>query len=437
MSVQKTVMHEPPKMGLWIATALVMGNMIGSGIFLLPASLANFGGISLFGWLFTASGAMLLAWTFSQLSRLLPVSGGPYAYTHQAFGDLTGFIVAWGYWIGCWTSVAAMAVSFISYMAVFFPQLSQPLYASVFAIATVWVFTLINMRSVKLVEYLQFGTTFLKILPLLLVIAIGWYFVDMRHFVPFNLSHQSSVSAITSVATLTLWAFIGVEAATVPAGLINNPGRTIPFATLIGTLAVAVIYILSSTTIIGIIPADVLKNSTAPFADAMRPLLGNTGYYFVAACAAISCFGALNGWVLIQGQIAMSAAKDHLFPEVFGELNNEKIPAKGVFISSILVSLLIALNADKGTLALFTFIILVSTLATLTSYVLSSLALVKMLFVQKKRRFLILPILAFFYTLWAIYGSGWKIISYDFLMLLAGLPVYVWQKAKLKKMAKA
>ena len=423
-------------MGMWMSTALVVGNMIGSGIFLLPAALALYGGISIFGWLFTTAGAIVLAIVFSRLRRLMPKVGGPYAYTRQGFGDFAGFLVAWGYWISIWGGNAAIAVAFVSYLSVFWPVLANsPLIAGIVALTSIWLLTWINSLGVRHAGGVQLITTILKLVPLIVIATFGFLFFKIEHFTPFNLSGESSFSAITATATLTLWAFLGLESATIPADKVRNPERTIPRATVLGTLISAVVYIFSTIAVMGVISPGALVESIAPFADAAGIMWGSWAEYAVAAGAAISCFGALNGWILLQGQIPMAVARDGLFPKSFGKLSKNETPVFGIVVSSVLVTLLMAMSYTKGLVEQFTFIILLATLTTLVPYVFCSMAEL-MIFIRERERFSrkrligssVIAILAFIYSLWAIAGSGQETVYWGFLLLMAGVPVYVWIK---------
>ncbi len=430
-------LNAPPMrrgLGLWTTTALVVGNMIGSGVFLLPASLAAYGGISIIGWLFTAAGALLLALVFARLSRMVPRAGGPYAYTRRGFGDFAGFLVAWGYWISIWTSNAAIAVAFVSYLTVFWPTLAEnSVLAMLVAVSAIWTLTWVNAAGVRKAGVVQLITTVLKLVPLVMIATLGLLFFNADHFTPFNVSGDSNVAAVTACVTLTLWAFLGLESATVPADDVINPGRTIPRATLIGTSFAAVVYILGTVAVMGVIPPAGLAASTAPYADAAREMWGSWAGYAVGVGAAISCFGALNGWILMQGQIPLAAARDGLFPAAFGRVSARGTPAIGMVMSSVLVTLLMAMNYTKGLVEQFNFIILLATLSTLVPYALSSMAEL-MIFVRERERFSgqrlfgssVIASLAFLYALWAMAGSGRESVYVGFLLLFAGLPVYVW-----------
>lgn len=422
------------KLGFWTSTSLVIGNMIGGGIFLMPSALAAYGGISLLGWIFSALGAFFMARVFSNLSKLLPsVSGGPYAYTKRGFGDFMGFLVAWGYWISIWCSNAAITVSLVSALSTFFPELNgNPVASSVTGLCAIWLLTWVNTKGVVASGKMQLVTTVLKIIPLLAVSAVGIFFIRAGHFTPFNISGESNFSAITATAAMTLFAYLGLECATIPAGDVENPEKTIPRATIAGTLIATFIYMLGTVSIIGIIPSADLQKSVTPFADAAAVLWGNNARYWISAGVAIAGFGALNGWILIQGQIPNAIAKDKLFPAVFAKKNDKGVPAAGILISSVLVSLLMMMNYTKGLVTQFKALILLSTLCSLVPYLFSMAAY--MIVKTEKNELnkagwissMILGFLAFAFAFWAIAGAGQEIVYKGFLLLLAGVPFYIW-----------
>ena len=417
-------------LGFWTAVALVMGNMIGSGVFLLPSSLAPFGGISLIGWVLSAGGSVCLALVFARLARFNPLAGGPYAYTRQAFGDLPGFLIAWGYWISVWSTEAALSVALVGYLDPFVPSLVRtPSTAAAMAVALVWVLTVLNVVGLRAAGRMQVVTTVLKILPLLVIGVAGLVVLDPSHF-PITSSGTNLGRDVTAAGTLTLWAFLGLECATIPADSIADPDRTIPRATILGTLLTAVIYILSTVGVMGVLPPAALARSTAPFADAARALAGNGAASLVALGAAISCFGALNGWILVAGQFPLAVAQDGLFPRVFGVLSNRGTPARGIVIGGVLASALILMNFSRALVQLFTFIILLATLSTLVPYTFCSVAALLLdrqsPGMRLSRGPMVLAALAFVYSVWAIAGAGAEVVYSGFLLLLCGLPVYVW-----------
>lgn len=415
-------------LGFWAAVSIVMGNMIGSGVFLLPASLAAYRGLSLAGWVVSAAGAIMLALVFARLARQLPAAGGPYAYTRHAFGDVPGFLVAWGYWLSIVGTLGALAVAFVGYLDPFVPQLVRaPATAAALAVATIWLVIGVNAAGVALAGRVQIVTTILKLLPLVVVGIGGVFFLQPDAFSLPTTSDAPMSGQLVSVVTLTLWAFLGLECATIPAGSVRDPSRTIPRATIVGTSLTAVVYIVSTVGVMSLVPAEALASSTAPFADAARQLVGEGGGRLVALGAAVSCVGALNGWVLVAGQYPMAAAADGLFPPVFGRLSRGGTPARAMVVAGVLGSALVAMNYSRGLVQLFTFIILLSTLSTLVPYVFCSLAV--WLMPEQPRpsgAAAVVSALAFIYAMFAIGGAGAETVFYGFLALLAGLPLYVW-----------
>ncbi|MCW3117882.1 MAG: amino acid permease [Chitinophagaceae bacterium] len=400
----------------------------------MPSALAAYGGISLLGWLFSAMGAFFMARVFSNLSKLLPnVNGGPYAYTRKGFGDFMGFLVAWGYWISIWCANAAITVSLVSALSTFFPLLNgNPVAASLTGLCAIWFLTWVNTKGIVTSGKMQLVTTILKIIPLVLVSVVGIFFISYSHFVPFNISGESNFSAITATAAMTLFAYLGLECATIPARNVENPEKTIPRATIAGTLIATFIYILGTVSVIGIIPAKDLQLSVTPFADAAAIIWGNNARYWISAGVAIAGFGALNGWILIQGQIPSAISKDKLFPAIFGKENKKGVPASGIIISSVLVSLLMMMNYSHGLVSQFRALILLSTLCSLVPYLFSMAAYI-VIRLEKKYvnkggwlSSIVLASLAFSFAFWAIAGAGQEIVYKGFLLLLAGVPFYIW-----------
>lgn len=423
-------------LGLWMLTALVTGNMIGSGVFLLPASLASYGSIGILSWIFTSLGALSLALVFGKLSTFIQKTGGPYAYCREGFGDFVGFLVAYNYWIALCIGNAAIVVAFIGYSATFFPILkTNPEIAFLVSVSTVWLLTLVNILGIRHAGMLQLMTTVLKLTPLLLVASLGFMYFQWDHLKHFNVSNQSNFSAFTSAATLTLWSFVGVESATVPAEHVRNPKRTILLATLLGTTIASVIYILSTTVIMGIIPIDQLAHSTAPYADAANILFGSYGGKLIALGAMISCFGTLNGWILLQGQIPFAAARDRLFPLPFAKESRFGTPNVALIISSLFITVLLFMTLQKNLVHQFTFIILLATLASLIPYFLTVMSEF-VLRITRGHQFqfkwpklsALVSVIAGIYAFWMIVGAGREIIFYGGLLFLSGVPVYVWMK---------
>lgn len=429
-----TISHSPARVfGFWTATSLVIGNMIGSGIFYLPASLAHVGPISILGWLITAVGAVSLAYVFSKLSLHNPQAGGPFNHTRQAFGDQMGFFMAWGYWIMAWSSNAAVSLAFVSYLSHFTPLLAESKLAS-FCTATVliWLTTLLNCRNLKYGGFVQVLTVIIKTLPLIIVALVGWYYIEPANYIPFNPNHETPLHAINAAAAITMWAFIGLESATVPAENVKNPGKTISRATLFGTLLGALIYITITIVVFGLIPASELATSNAPFVDAATKIFGHWVGPVIGFCVLMSIFGGLNGWILLQGQIPYALAKEGLFPKVFGKLSNNGTPVFGLVFTSVLMTVLMSMNYSKSLVSQFNNMILIGTIMTLGMYLTSAIASIKILrhsyIVKLKPAIILAAILGGAYCLWAIMGSGLENLSICFIAYVCGIPVYIYSR---------
>ncbi|UCD60384.1 MAG: amino acid permease [Flavobacteriaceae bacterium] len=427
------------KLGLWMSTSLVIGNMIGAGVFLMPAALAAYGGISILGWLASSLGTFVLALVFSKLSKLfLDKAGGPYAYTSVGFGEFAAFLVAWGYWISTWIGMAVLAIAFVSALSILFPILgNNPLVSVLTGLSAIWLLTWINSRGVRQSGRIQVVTTLLKLTPIVMIIVGGFFFFNIDNFIPFNVSNSSNFEAIAITSTMTLYAFLGFESATIPSDNVKDPGKTIPRATILGTLITTMVYILGTAAVMGMVPLQQLEISPAPFADAMGVMTGELGRGLVAGGAAIAAFGALNGWTLIVGQLPKAIAKDKLFPGIFKKENKKGVPVYGMLIGSALASAVMLMNYTEGLVEQFRFLILLGTMIAVVPYLFTAAAYVSILLEKKLPSQPWLGIygmgsLAFSYSLWTIFGAGEKSVFWGFILLLLGIPFYVFVKWKNK-----
>ena len=431
VSARVTKTPSSRKLGFWMAIALVMGNMIGSGVFLLPASLAPYGLNSVVAWIFTAAGGIGLAVVFSRLSRAFPRGGGPYAYTHAAFGPMPAFLVAWGYWISVWVGNAAIATGGVSYLAPFIPRIAtDPHVSAAIVLIFLWLLTAVNCLGVRSAGWVQGVTTVVKVIPLLAIAAVGLFAVRLDSLAA-NAAVPFSFGAVTASATLTLWGMLGLESATIPDGKVENPERTIPRATMMGTIFTAIVYVVACSTVLILLPTKHLASSNAPFADVARMFWGDTGATLVALAAAVSAFGALNGWILLQGEVPHVMAKDGVFPNVFARASRRNTPVLALVFGSVLVTILVWLNASESTVSVFTFMVLLSTSACLVMYLVCCLALLRLQWLGRlgeARRgtagLATVGLLAGLYSLWAIIGAGREAALWGIVMFAAGLPVY-------------
>jgi APA family basic amino acid/polyamine antiporter len=329
-----------------------------------------------------------------------------------------------------WVSLAALAVAFVGYLGSVFPPLTRtPGMAAVTAMAAVWVLVGVNAAGVRAGAWAQVITTILKTAPLLAIAAVGIAHFEPAHFAIAASEPRATMAAVSATATLTLWAFLGLESATVPAASISDPGTTIPRATIVGTLLTAAIYIASTVGVMSLVAPSLLGASPAPFADAAGAVWGSAGATIVALGASMSAFGALNGWVLLVGQLPLAVAHDGLFPRVFARVSRTGAPTAGMVIAGVLTTILVALNYTRDLVELFTFFILLSTLNSLVPYVFSTLAVYMLPGATAgsplPRAMAAAAGIAFVYSMWAIGGAGQETVYWGFLLLLAGLPVYV------------
>lgn len=421
----------PPSMGFWQVWSMSAGVMIGSGIFLLPAVLAPYGSISFLGWLFTTLGAICIALTLGRLASRTEKSGGFYIYAREAFGDLAGFLMGWSYWLSIVFATAAIAVAFAGYAGAIFPPLAGNTIAQMFvAVALVWLITAINIRGIESAAKAQLVMTLLKSMPLVLIIGLGLFFGSWENIPAFNPTGAPVIKGLAATALLTMWAFIGIEAGTVAAEDVVDAKRTIPRAITSATICVAVLYVASTAAVMLLLPAETLAASEAPFADAAR-LLGPAGAIIIALGAMVSTAGSLNGCVFIGAQTAMATARDGFAPKFLAKKNNGAAPADALIVTGVVGTIILLMNYTDGLVAAFTFMISMSTLATLAPYVLSALAEIKADW-RSARGWLVIALAALIYSIIAMAGAGASTLLWGALFLAAGLPIYFWSKARYK-----
>jgi basic amino acid/polyamine antiporter, APA family len=429
------------KLSLTAATALVMGSIVGTGIFTLPRGLAAYGPLSLVAMVLVTLGALALAQMFSSLSRRLPAEGGPYAYARAAFGERVGFLSAWSYFGTSWASNAGIAVAWVGYVEVFLNRGHNRLGSALLALVGLWVPLLINAAGLRFMSAVQVITTVLKFIPLLLLSTLG-----LVHIRSANLAlgpTPIAPSGLMGAMSLGLFSYLGVEAASIAAARVRDPRRNVPKATLLGTLLCAAVYLLSLTAVMGIVPRAQLTGSSAPFADALNTMFGGTWTGgLVAAAVVISGFGALNGWTMICAEMPRAAARDGLFPPVFGRLSDRGVPVRGMVISALLASLAVGISywGSRGA-AVFTTLVLLSGITSAIPYALSAAAQIKWRLADPRSRAtgrllrdLALAAVGLVFSLLFIYGSrneggSWLVVWSPFLaaggVLLLGVPVYL------------
>ncbi len=374
------------KMGLIACTAVVAGNMMGSGIVLLPANLAGIGSISIYGWAMAMVGALALAYTFSRLGMDDPQEGGPIAYSGE-IAPILGYQAGMLYFHANWIGNLAIAITGVDYLSVFFPALEHPVAAGIASIAIIWVFTGVNILGADWIGRLVSVGVTLLLIPVVLTGTVGWFFFSSEQFAAnWIVGGKSPESAVMAAVILCIWSFIGVESASVNTAVVDNPKRNIPLSTMIGTALAGVVYILSCTAIAGMFPADKMAESGAPFSMAMGHIFGGLPVdhwipMAVSAVTSFACLASLGSWMMLVSQAGCRAAQDGTLPPVFGQRNAKGIPVKGLLMTSLMMTILLVvlMLVSKGgnTQTLFGNITSIAVLLTLPPYFYSALNLLR------------------------------------------------------------
>lgn len=429
------------EISLFMATMLVCGNMIGSGVFMLPSTLAQVAGpgATVIAWVLTTIGSILIAISFANLGTKYPSTGGAYQYTKEAFGDFTGFLSAWLYWNGSWIGNAAIIVAITSYASAVIPILNNPIVSIIFSSAILWIFTLVNMAGVKKAGKIQSFVTVFKIGFFALFIIVAFLNFDTSNIFPLY-PEGKGLSTVPLAATSTLWAFVGLESATVAAGELKDPEKNVRKSTIYGIIIAASIYLLISIGSMGAMSNVELAQSSAPLTDILRNSLGNGVGKILTIAVVVCILGTVIGWLLSTARVGYAAGVDGVFPKFFAKVSNKTgTPVNSLIFGSVLVNILLVMNFQKGMVDTFTFITILATLSYLPVYLLSVAAEMMLAFKGESKfnfkifiKKSILPLLAFVYVIWTIYGSGAETVMWGFILMLIGIPVYVYNYHKNK-----
>jgi basic amino acid/polyamine antiporter, APA family len=425
------------RFGLPTATALVIGSIIGTGVFALPSSLAVYGPSSLVAFGLVTFGALALAVVFGWLNKRIPGSGGPYLYARDAFGDFGGFVTAWSYWLTAWIGNAAIVVAWVGYVEVFVNKGGSKWGSVAIAMIGLWIPAMINISGVKRLGVFQLVTTVLKFVPLVFMATIGLFFIKSANFGAFNASKLSLGGAISAAAAIALFSYLGIEVASVAAGRVRNPNRNVSRATVIATIGCALVYILGTLTVFGTVNHAALIHSSAPFAESFRAIMGTAwAGKAMAVVAIISGIGCLNGWTMICAEMPMAAARDRLFPSQFAKLSQKEIPVFGILVAAALASMLTVFSYFRFQ-SVFTDVVLLSVLTAVIPYLYSAAAHLYWLIVKGRAvslphliRDVSVTLVAMVFSFWALAGTGYQAIYYGIFVFFLGIPVYIWMKAQ-------
>jgi len=420
----------------------VVGSIIGTGVFTMPAVMAGAGTVSILTLAVISACAVLLGLMFGQLTRRIPTSdGGLYAYARHEFGDFAGYLTAWCYWITCWAGNAAIISSWVLYVESFL-GISNPSTGTnlLIALSGLWIPAFVNLGGLRGMAWFQNVTVLLKYLPLLLVAVVGWFFIKTENFPAFNASGSSLFDAVSIAAGVALFSFIGVECASIAAGRVNNPRRNVGRASVIGTAASALVYILVTAAIMGLVPHDALVKDGAPFVAAFQTMFGTAGWVgkAVALVAIISGIGALNGWTMVTAEMPYVAAKDGMFPRQFALTNRRGVPWFGIVVSTVVASVLMAYSYAGGTLGLkvFTYLVSLSVVTVAIPYFFSAAAQLAYLVSRRRTvhgarlaRDLGIAAVGLLFSLWVTASSGYLAVYQAMMLVMIGVPIYSLIKA--------
>ncbi|MDJ0394829.1 amino acid permease [Rhodococcus sp. G-MC3] len=436
-------------LGLTSATGLVVGSIVGTGVFTMPAVLAGAGTMSIIVLAVIAVGAMLLAAMFGQLTKRIPNSdGGLYAFARYEYGDFAGYLVGWCYWIQTWAGNAAIVASWVFYVDALF-GLENPSGLTNWGIALVglWVPAIINLAGVRQMSWFQNITVVLKFLPLLFIGVIGWFFVQQGNFGEFNASGGNLYSGIGIAAGVALFSFIGVEAAAVTAKRVKNPRVNVGRASLIGTAASALLYVLVTAAVMGLVPHDTLIGTGAPFVDAFEAMFSQNGWAgtFIAAIAVISGIGALNGWTLIVTETSRAMAQDDMFPRPFAWTDRNGTAWFGILIGTALPSILMLWRyTSTSGLTVFTYLVNLTVVTVAIPYFISAIAQLTYL-VSRRRpvqgwrlaRDLAVAGTSVLFSMWVTFAAGYQVVYQALVVILGGLVLYAFLNARRQRLGEA
>lgn len=403
--------------GLPTMLSIVVGSIIGAGIFMLPVSLAPLGWNAPLGWIVSGSGALCLAFALGRLAR---GGRGIQAHIEENAGSIPAYIAAWGFWCGAWTSIPALALAASSALSRINSQFADAALVTPLAIGFVIALTVVNALGIRSAGRMQLLTTAIKIIPLLAVILIVVLRSARGQTSEPLAAATISLDNIATAAALTLFALSGFENATAPVNKVRNAVRTVPLAMMIGTAFVALLYLFSNTAVSLLLSPAAVASSPAPFADAVASEWGEGAVQVAAFCVAVSAFGCANAGILCAGELAYAMALKGDLPRVFARTRADGTPVYAHCLSGLLAAGLIILNSSRDTVSLFTFIILVSLVGQLYMDFIGAAAALR---VTRGAASRILVSLGMAFVLFAFYGAGLEANAWGVLLIAIALTV--------------
>jgi APA family basic amino acid/polyamine antiporter len=426
----------PPRvdhqLGLPATVALVVGGIVGTGIFTVPAAVASYGWLTVPAFVIVGLGSLAIALAFADLVRRTRRSGGPYAYAEDAFGPFAGFLAAWTYWIQGWTGHATISVAGAGYLAALVGAGEGRGTTLALAGAILVLPVLNNLVGTRSVGAAVLVTTIIKIGALALVAVVGLALFDAGNVGGIEAHGGDAGAALPACCALLLFSFLGMEGAAVATDRVRDPQRNVPRAVVGGVIGVGILYLAGTLAVQGTLPQDVLADSSAPFADAARELFGGEwAAKAMAAVAVISALGALNGWNMVNAEMAAGAARDGLFPvfpPVFARRDRRGLPVLALIVNAALAIILLVLNATGDALSLFTTLALLSTFVYVFGYVLSVAAELLHALTAGRRpplRPVGTAVVGLGFAIWMAGAAGPSAVRAGTVLLLLGVPAYV------------
>ena len=405
-------------LGKWMSAAMVVGTMVGSGIYLLPTTLAPFGLNLVFAFLLTGLGTMCLAFALARMAAQIP--GGPFVYIDRSFGERTAFVTLWCYTISQVTGVSGVTVAVAGALGHIYPAVQSGPGLIAVALAAIGVLVAVNMRGARSAGVLQVITTLIKLAPLMIVMFLVLGRFGGSQPVEPLAAAPVAFTGILSAAALILFSLTGFEAAVMTANVTRNSTTTVPRATIIGTGFTATIYLLATVATLLLLPSAIAAKSGAPFADAIAPTLGSVAGILVAAVAAISAFGTGNALLLIAAESARTMGQARDLPAVFTRSNRAGAPMGSLLICGSAAALLVLASSSKNFVSVYVLITLVSTLLSLVLYVVCAAAALKLRVAGKAA---IVVVIGMTYSLAMFYGAGREAMLWSVGLAALGLPV--------------
>ena len=418
------------KMGVMQLTILTAVNMMGSGIIMLPTKLAEVGTISIVSWLVTAVGSMALAWAFAKCGMFSKKSGGMGGYAEYAFGKSGNFMANYTYAVSLLIANIAIAISAVGYGTDLFGVNLSPIAICIATIAVLWICTIANFGGARITGQISGITVWGVIIPVVGLSIFGWFwFSPSMYAQAWNPHHTPIFEAISSSISMTLWAFLGLESACANTDAVENPEKNVPIAVLGGTLGAAVIYIVSTNVIAGIVPNMDLANSSAPFGMAFAHIFTPTVGKVVTALMVISCCGSLLGWQFTIAQVFKSSSDEGYFPKVFSKVTGAGAPLKGMLVIVIIQTLLSFMTISPSLNKQFNVLVNLAVVTNIIPYILSMAALVVIQKVAKvepgkARVSNIIALVGALYSFYALYSSGEQAMMYGAIVTFFGWTLY-------------